>query len=237
MDRTHYPDADMDIYVHPVHAQEVGYYLMGVEDYRYAGGSGLLANSSSTRNTELFAMDEVDARDSSYAGGAIHDALKFIKTDASGQQLNVHLVLTISSPAETIRCTIDQLTFNHDLIAKSELQATSAAAKYDTRGKINKPWLSRQTSQQLFFERKVRYVGDSHCWTLPLDTKDVHPRGGESIRVPSPSWDPVLDNGWIMKAEGERLTPCYTVLASSMLLYKYICPSAQNRHTWTCLMR
>ncbi|KAF7985433.1 hypothetical protein HWV62_5161 [Athelia sp. TMB] len=258
LERTHYEHSDLDIYVHPGQGREVGVYLMDEEGYRYAGGSGLLASSSDTNNTELFSLDEMDAREGSYTGGSIFDVLQFFKHTSKGQRLDVHLILAMTSPIETImrfhsskslttislypkatfefetnqRCSLELAGRTPEQTENAELQATGAVLKYEGRGKSSVPWPQRTSSRSAFFIDKCRFVGDRFCWTQRLDL-------GGLVAVPFATtpgsrlyMDTVVNNGWIVKVTGDRLTTMYSIMTSKALRFDYICPNVDTRSAW-----
>ena len=60
LDCTHFKGSDMDLYVHSVHVQDIGIYLMKVEGYLYAGKSSLFpSRPSSTSSTDIFTIDQL----------------------------------------------------------------------------------------------------------------------------------------------------------------------------------
>lgn len=103
-ERTYYEESDIDVYVHPGHGQEVGVHLMKVEGYDYFGTCHHPSEVQVDGTGDIvdFSIDEIVARESSYLATSVHDVLRFGKIDSEGRRLNLHLVLTMSSPFETI---------------------------------------------------------------------------------------------------------------------------------------
>ncbi|KAF7985885.1 hypothetical protein HWV62_43764 [Athelia sp. TMB] len=102
LDRTFYENSDLDLYVHSVHAIEVGIHLMKMEGYVYLGGHASLLPASGTTDTDEFMVDEMEARETLYSAGAIHDVLRFMRPGPNGSRLNLQLILTITSCFETV---------------------------------------------------------------------------------------------------------------------------------------
>ncbi|KAF7969313.1 hypothetical protein HWV62_27749 [Athelia sp. TMB] len=102
LDRTFYEESDLDLYVHSAHGIEVGIHLMTLEGYVYLGGNDSTLPPTGTRDTEEFMVDEIEARETLYSAGAIHDVLRFTKLDLDGRRLHLQLILTITSCFETV---------------------------------------------------------------------------------------------------------------------------------------
>lgn len=63
--------------------------------------------------------------------------------------------------------------------------------------------LDHVARSQRFLLNEQRWVGDRHCWSIPLDTTGVTPRPVLSLSSEPFSWDPSTQNGWIMECEGD----------------------------------
>jgi hypothetical protein len=59
------------------------------------------------------------------------------------------------------------------------------------------------TRSERYLLNEKRWVGDRHCWSIPLDTTGVTPRPALSLSSERFSWDPSIQNGWIMECEGD----------------------------------
>ncbi|KAF7976990.1 hypothetical protein HWV62_4908 [Athelia sp. TMB] len=101
-ERMWYEDADMDLYAHPGFGREAGHHLMAIQGYQYMGGSRRRISPSQINDPEEFAIDELEARESSYAAIAVHDVLEFRRIDGDGRMRDIQLVITINSCFETI---------------------------------------------------------------------------------------------------------------------------------------
>lgn len=96
-----------------------------------------------------------------------------------------------------------------------------ALAKYGSRGW---PYRSRYNEVSARASLKIdqhRYVGDSACWVVNLNTDGVQLRTKLTPTSPIFTWDPVMENSWRMEGDGLYLYMKMCVVSMSLFRYCY----------------
>ncbi|KAH7916548.1 hypothetical protein BJ138DRAFT_1139306 [Hygrophoropsis aurantiaca] len=95
-----------------------------------------------------------------------------------------------------------------------------AMAKYSIRG-----WtlLSKVLpTNKLFKPYKMRSVGDSFTWTIPLDITGVQLRPALTPNSKIFTWDPVVHNSWKLKYGRTKMYADYRPVVSTRFRYNYL---------------
>lgn len=104
LDRSFYPESDMDLYINPGHCKEVGLWLMHREGYTLHT-EGITAGASFEELVESDSLTEPDDETfmaEMYGTKLIGDIFTFHITTASGETLNVQVILTVISAFHAI---------------------------------------------------------------------------------------------------------------------------------------
>jgi len=104
LDRTHYPDSDLDLYVNPGHGREVGQWLMEQEGYTFRGSRDLEDSDfeKAIKQDDDTVREDTHAYQGSYGTKSIQSVFTFQKSSSNNKKLIVQLVLTVLSAFHTI---------------------------------------------------------------------------------------------------------------------------------------
>ncbi|OJA21065.1 hypothetical protein AZE42_06812 [Rhizopogon vesiculosus] len=250
LDRTFYPNADMDLYVHPGHVREVLDYLVEREGYAFR------PNSTQPADYREIASDEWDGTEVRGEPFEREEELSLyydikgveavFSLDKCGPEglLKVQLIESEMSPFDTIinfhsTCVMNFIafdavyslypvaTFEHrntlQVWRARSLQDLDVMLKYDERGFT---WLcslavGTPLQKSPFYPSKSRTVGDRHTWKLTLPTQGIDLRPQMNPSSSLVQWDPVIFNGWSLEQEHEGMTTVYKPIKSAVLRYNY----------------
>ncbi|KAG2141376.1 uncharacterized protein EDB93DRAFT_1159358 [Suillus bovinus] len=262
LDRTFYPESDLDIYSHPGHVYEVldwiesfGYrfepHKYQEEDWR----SQVSAEWDGTQPRRLPPVEplwhsEDHVRSTRYSNiNEVYTFKRYVFIDEELVELQVQVIEAIHNPIDTIlkyhsTCVMNIITFDAAYsfypIAtfedRSALQIPGSRhrpdvlAKYIRRGwrvyTLLRPGDFAQPHESPFLPNVTRWVGDRHCWIVPLDTSGVELRPALSPTSRQFSWDPSTQNGWTMLAKrSSSVEMDSNLVATTMFRYNYIIPS------------
>ncbi|KAG2062926.1 hypothetical protein BDR04DRAFT_954237, partial [Suillus decipiens] len=216
MDRTCYPESDLDLYAHPGHVRELSEWLVSA-GYIFEPTQNVSANWDGT-------MTRVPQ---GQAGGLYHPAItaiffrRFVVINGEPVELKVQVIETTCNPIQTITkshstCVMNVITFDAaysfypiaTFEERSSLRIPASGAFPGALAKcikmgwriyaVFRPWDVARPSTSPFFPNETRWVGDRRCWSISLDTSGVQTRPALSPSSQQFSWDPSLYNGWIL---------------------------------------
>lgn len=168
----------------------------------------------------LQARDE--ARLSRYSNIAeVYTFKRLVVMDGEQVELQVQVIEAVNNPIDTIMryhstCVMNIITFDaaYSFYPIATFEDRSALkipgsrhrpdvlAKYIKRGwrvySMFGPGDLARPYDSPFLPNVTRWVGDRHCWTIPLDTSGVKLRTALSPSSEHFSWDPSTQNGWKM---------------------------------------
>ncbi|KAG1891198.1 hypothetical protein F4604DRAFT_398097 [Suillus subluteus] len=234
LDRSFYPESDLDLYAHPGHVYEALEWLESVgykfqpdawwrqQDWRdevSADWDGTARRISD--HGEMMIDFQPNMEYSEVAG--VYTFTRSVAIDTETVILKVQIIAAKCNPIQTITqfhstCVMNIITFDaaYSLYPVATFEERMAiqipgsnrldvVKKYVQRGwrvfAVFGP--EHVTHPQLFLLNEKRWVGDRHCWSIPLDTTGVTPRPALSLSSECFSWDPSIQNGWIMECEGD----------------------------------
>lgn len=232
LDRSFYPESDLDLYAHPGHVYEalewldsVGYKFQPESWQQQDWHDEVSADWDGTarrvdRHGEMMINHEPNMEYSDVAG--VYTFKRSVTMDTETVVLKVQIIATKCNPIQTITqfhstCVMNIITFNaaysfYPVATFEERMAIQipgsnqldAVAKYVQRGwRVYAVFGPEHAARpQLFLLDEKRWVGDRHCWSIPLDTTGVTPRPQLSISSEHFSWDPSIENGWTMECGG-----------------------------------
>ncbi|KAF9011197.1 hypothetical protein BDQ17DRAFT_1272684 [Cyathus striatus] len=218
LDRTYFEDADLDIFVHHIHSQEVGHWILA-EGYEFVPtviqSARLDKSNPSFEDVEGFSdlIESGSTEDeiSDYPlGSLVANVFTFQKEDKK-----VQLIGTIGSPMPCVlafHCTCVMNFFTHDRAYSLYPKATFISRKtvgVKARSKREKDGLKKYASRGwevitqecqirrselkgLFFLNKERHPRDEYCWQVPFSIEDIEPRY-------LCQHNPALYNSWVME--------------------------------------
>lgn len=79
-----------------------------------------------------------------------------------------------------------------------------------------------------FMAGEDRYIGDRACWVVNLNTTGVQPRTRITPTSPLFTWDPLMENTWILENDGTYLYMKFCVI--SLELFRYCYTISHPRH-------
>lgn len=249
LDRTFYPESDMDIYVHPGHVREVLDYLVEKEGYKFK------PDSTQPRDYREIVSDEWDGtqiRDEAldddelllyYQIRGVESVLSMEKRGPDGL-LKIQLIACKTSPFDAIinfhsTCVMNFIAFDAayslypvGTFEKREtlpvwrarpLHDLTVVIKYGERGFAWVSTLPSGTSPQNppFYPFTDRTVGDRYTWKLPLDTRGVALRSQMNPSSSVFQCDPVIYNGWALERVQHGMGTVYKTIRSSVFRYNY----------------
>lgn len=249
LDRTFYPESDMDLYVHPGHVREVLDYLVEREGYKFK------PDSTQPDDYREIVSDEWDGtkfRDESldldelllyYQIKGVESVLS-IEKDSPDGLLKIQLIACGNSPFDAIinfhsTCVMNFIAFDAayslypmGTFEKREtlsvwrarpLHDLTVEIKYGERGFAWLSTLSVGTSPQKppFYAFTDRTVGDRYTWKLPLDTRGVTLRSQMNPSSSVFQCDPVIYNGWALERVQHGVGTVYKTIKSSVFRYNY----------------
>ncbi|KAG1731509.1 uncharacterized protein EDB91DRAFT_721997 [Suillus paluster] len=248
LDRTFYPEADMDIYVHPGHVREVLDYLVEREGYKFKPDKTqpedyreIVSDEWDGTRIRALAPDD-DEFLQYYQIKGVQNVLSVEKRGLRGT-LKIQLIACETSPFETIvnfhsTCVMNFIAFDaaYSLypVATFEdkdtlsiwrarpLHDLTVVIKYGERGFRWLPTLpSTSTQTSPFHPFTDRTVGDQYTWRMSLDTEgvDLHPQMNSSSSLIQ--CDPVIYNGWSLEHIHDGMGTIYKTIKSTVFRYSY----------------
>ncbi|KAG1770282.1 hypothetical protein EV702DRAFT_1271103 [Suillus placidus] len=174
--------------------------------------------------------------------------------DGEHVELQIQVIETTNNPIDTIMryhstCVMNIITFDAAYsfypIAtfedRSALKIPGSRHRPDVLSKyIKRGWRVHtvfgpkdlaQPYESPFLPNVTRWVGDRHCWTVPLDTSGVKLRTALSPSSEQFSWDPSTQNGWTMLTKPSTRASLripemdVNLIATTVFRYNYIVPS------------
>ncbi|KAH0828580.1 hypothetical protein J3R83DRAFT_2851 [Lanmaoa asiatica] len=263
LDRTFYPDADLDLYTHPGHSFEVAQFLVEVEGYQF------ISRGEQEQNWKVAISNNWDGTEPRMSRGTtrlyplagINAVWTFTKTGINQQCLKIQIIEASSSPLEVIlefhsTCVMNFITsdaaYSLYPIATFEERsalgmptarsASTAIQKYVERGWriyfMLTPYDVAHPAESYFLPNRERWVCDKHTWKLPLDQTGVKGRPPLSPASAPLLFDPVLINGWNLKlSNGWEINgyECHSYpLQSTVFRYNYAIPNEGLLFTIRC---
>ncbi|KAG2123282.1 hypothetical protein DEU56DRAFT_830141 [Suillus clintonianus] len=263
LDRTFYPESDLDVYSHAGHVYEVLEWIESTgykfEPHKYQGEDWHDHVSpdwdGTVARTTRFIPTGEDVRSTRYSNIAeVYTFKRLVDIGGELVELQIQVIETICNPIDTIMkyhstCVMNIITFNaaYSFYPIATFEDRSAVkipgsrhrpdvlAKYVKRGwrvySVFRPKDIAQPYKSPFLPNVTRWVGDRHCWTIPLDTSGVGPRTASSPSSEQFSWDPSTQNGWIMKTMPAAMKGLsvpdmdYNPITTTIFRYNYIVPS------------
>lgn len=269
LDRSFYPESDLDLYAHPGHVYEALEWLESV-GYKFQPTSWQYQDWHDDVSTD---WDGTERRIDRHGQMTINLEPNMVYSDVAGVytftrpaamdtetvMLKVQIIATKCNPIQTITqfhstCVMNIITFDaaysfYPVTTFEERMAIQipgsnrldAVAKYVQRGwrvyavfgpeHVNHP--------KLFLLNEKRWVGDRHCWSIPLDTTGVTPRPALSLSSERFSWDPSIQNGWRMECEGDSATGHVPAMRTHLVMatvfrYNYSLPDLELAKVIRC---
>ncbi|KAG2126626.1 uncharacterized protein EDB93DRAFT_1097000 [Suillus bovinus] len=256
MDRN-YHASDLDLYAHPGHVHELSEWLVSVG---YVFEPTQHQHKDWHENVSA-GWDSTEKRfPRGQAGNLGHPAVtailfkRLVIVDGKPVELKVQVTETTCNPIETIlkshsTCVLNIITFDaaHSFYPmatfeeRMTLRIPQSGLCLDALGNcVKKGWrvytLFRpqdivQPSESPFFPNETRWVGDSRCWSILLDTSGVQSRPAPSPSSEQFSWDPSMHNGWRMSFKDAGTSPIIKVptmdahlVMTTAFRYNYIVP-------------
>jgi len=242
-DRSFYKESDLDIYVPLKFRERVGLWLLGV-GYKFVPGKKQQADFK-----EAVRDPKVVQNRASYFMRGVAAVFTFVKPSPSDAnvELKVQVIVAARTAMEIIlnfhsTCVMNVISYNKafslyplgTLAQRQSLKCATdgpnqepAIEKYETRGWKMITNIDPKLPGSQAFATKARYVGDSHCWTVPLNTQGVKPPTGWTRRSTPFTRDPVEASNWVLA----DLSPqsgliggamCFKVMSHPKLfLYQY----------------
>ncbi|KAG8221622.1 hypothetical protein J3R82DRAFT_1900 [Butyriboletus roseoflavus] len=246
LDRSFYPEADLDLYTHPGHSFEVARFLVEAEGYHFApreqqGEDWKVAIGNDWDGTESRIFVGVEGE---YPLGGIKTVWTFQKTGVNQQRLKIQIIEAASSPLEAIlefhsTCVMNFITSNaayalypfatfeegSSLGMPSARGSPEAIQKYVQRGWriyfMPTPYDMEHPKKSPFLLDQVRWVGDKQH----TGVKERTPLSPASAPL---TFDPVLCNGWKLRLiRGHILNgyECHSYpLQTTVFRYNYAIP-------------
>ncbi|KAJ3527305.1 hypothetical protein NM688_g8146 [Phlebia brevispora] len=181
--RTTYPDSDLDLYVHRDHRLLVGQYLLD------AGYTFMHNRNQAPDFLEAASEDFIDSVTGDYSRMY---GVATVFTFQNAEFKTVQVILAVSSPLAVIllyhsTCVLNIVTYNMafclypratlgdrcSLVLRSdEVLDPSVMRKYVKRG--FQFAISTRQEDVAFLPGQLRWLGDSHCWTIPLNASMIN---------------------------------------------------------------
>ncbi|KAH6916753.1 hypothetical protein BKA70DRAFT_1090499 [Coprinopsis sp. MPI-PUGE-AT-0042] len=251
MDRTFYPESDMDLYTPPCHVLEVGEWILS-EGYTYKPTERRPDFHEAAKGP--FPDDYEPETD--YPASGIAALFEFQKGEGQVVQLIAakhspfHSIMTFHSTCVMNFITYEAAyslypgpTFDHRITLTSREAGESqlrGIAKYTRRG-----WTATDNAYYLpnkyrdaFLLDVPRWVKDSHTWRIPLKALDVPPRRTTPTSLPLEG-DPAVANSWRLTSKSTGKTPVAinsttgNFFVSECLQYRYMFADKQLQWTVT----
>ncbi|KAG2130045.1 hypothetical protein BD769DRAFT_1355817 [Suillus cothurnatus] len=242
LDRTFYPEADMDLYVHPGHTREVLDFIVEREGYRFKPHS---RQRLDYREIVPHEWDGTQDR-----GKPLHYRIKGVKSVFSFEKhgpecpLKIQIIECAASPFDTIinfhsTCVMNFITFDaaYSLypVATFEERNTlqvwrerpfhdlTVVNKYSERGFTWFSTLTASTFSQVssFHASEDRTVGDRYTWKVALNIQGVDLRPPMNSSSSIFQCDPVIYNGWSLLERDEGIITVYNPIESTLFRYNY----------------
>lgn len=220
-DRTFYPESDLDLYLPPTSDKQVLQWLT-LHGYQFVP-SGKQPRDLDKAISHSRDIDDDDWSDYDTPEKKVVQAVyTFIKAAPAGEdvELKIQCIVARNTPMEAIlsfhsTCVMNVISYemayclypratlheHHTLVSGEEASPTRPAAllKYSGRGfEIMVVDRGRLPAGSLFAE-DMRYMGDSQCWTVTLDTVGIQAFSWPISGQPLLSCDPVSATSWHQK--------------------------------------
>ncbi|KAF8431605.1 hypothetical protein L210DRAFT_3651003 [Boletus edulis BED1] len=247
LDRTFYPESDLDLYTHPGHSFEVAQFLVEVEGYHYVPREyqtkdWKVATKSYWDGTERRAVAQ-GTSPHAYTKPGIRAVSTFKKHSLNQEYLTVQIIEASSSPFESILGFHSTCVMN--FISSDAAYSLYPTATFENRASLGMP-SSRSTPTAIekyikrgwriyyiptpnnlaFFIEQARWVHDEHTWRLPLNQTGIEKRPPLSPTSAPLGFDPVLFNGWKLRIPERQETvggyECYYYpVRTTLFRYNY----------------
>ncbi|KAG9311289.1 hypothetical protein JVU11DRAFT_8377 [Chiua virens] len=225
LDRSFYPESDLDLYTHPGHTFELAQFLVQVERYTFVPTghqptdwrTAIPEKWDGTQKRVRMEWDEDEPLE--YPLKGITGVFTFQKPSPSEGTLKVQVIEAAASPVEAIlhfhsTCVMNLISSDAayalypmaTLVERTGLgmprgaSAHEAIAKYIARGwRIYfspRPSDLAYSSDPPFLLDQPRWVGDKHTFVIPFDQNGVQPRPTLSPGSEPLTFDPVRCYGW-----------------------------------------
>ncbi|KAI0745564.1 hypothetical protein C8Q76DRAFT_605408, partial [Earliella scabrosa] len=232
--RTRYPDAGLDVFVHKCHRQEVGRWLL-------QAGYQFVPRPHQDSDFEAAVLDTISiSPDGFYALDGISSMLTFVRKCHDDIETKVQMVVAENAPMEVILSTHSTCVMNvinsktaYCLFPRATLEErqsllscssrgiyrnrNAALAKYAQRGykiTFHVPPETLSPRRQTF-QLGWRWLDDENSWVLPLDVVgvDLSPPGQDSSAICNWRMQYGTNRGAVMH---------FNVLESDVLRYRYL---------------
>jgi len=240
-DRTFYPESDLDLYVPKQSDRKVISWLT-LNGYKFVPGTGQpldLEEAIIQSHPDAGA----DAPQMAYDSGNMQAVFTFSKPSirAHDADLKVQCIISKIAPLELIlkfhsTCVINVISFDkayalypratlhehRSLVCVMQPAPSQPAAlqKYADRGFTIVTNITGLVDPA--FHVGVRYMGDSMCWTLPLDMQNLEPNWQVSMPPSTPlSQDPACAASWELIANRSYVKVNFRVWRSPHLYWNY----------------
>ncbi|KAK7682829.1 hypothetical protein QCA50_014213 [Cerrena zonata] len=211
-DRSYYPESDLDIYADFKHRIEVGEFLFK-EGYEFKPER----EQSHDFHTAVSAYQPPPFDNYEFKG--VCAVLTFIKKWDDGKAVKAQMIVTKNNPMEAIlgfhsTCVMNVIscdmayslypnaTFEErtSLICGSGYEESKEVAydKYRSRGWDVDDCFDYTYLDTAYHTTAFRWIGDTHCWSIPLDTSFI------TARIPLLSGskpiicDPIVISNWVL---------------------------------------
>ncbi|KAK7696092.1 hypothetical protein QCA50_000735 [Cerrena zonata] len=216
-DRSFYPESDLDLYVHVQFAKEVGIFLLE-DGYVFAPNS-----VQEDDFAEISDEQTIRSLPSSYTFKGVSCVFTFEKKHhSSGEPLKVQLIVGTHCPMEVIlyfhsTCVMNVISFEtaYSLYPKATFEKRqslvcpgtgrdedAALQKYENRGwtmaTTDLTWARDLEPCFHIVYHRVRFMGDSFCWTIPLDISMIPDRLDPGEGSPRLLKDPAAATSWTL---------------------------------------
>ena len=97
-------------------------------------------------------------------------------------------------------------------------------SKYAVRGwrSLSNFYPHERSAERIFHVNQHRFVGDSKCWVIPLDTTGLELRPALTPVSERFVWDPVQYNSWVLTMQNGKMFLAYHVLKPTLFRYTYL---------------
>ncbi|TDL21038.1 hypothetical protein BD410DRAFT_771825 [Rickenella mellea] len=248
LDRSFYSDSDLDLYVYPHHAIDVGNWVMkhGGMEYTFKP----ILNQHAEFRVAALARPEWsgDEEDEDYKMEGARNLLNFVSADKA-KPLTVQIIVTEEAPLETIfkfhsTVVMNAITFRAAYSPFPNLTFEKRASvvirrsalefvldKYRNRGyeilnglpAIFAKYRGKKSRYMAFF--RDRHMDDKLSWVLPLNMDGIE-WPTVSRNTPQLAFDPFAVNGWTVCEDDDYEMPAFShaVVHQDTLTFRYICP-------------
>ncbi|EDR15939.1 uncharacterized protein LACBIDRAFT_301449 [Laccaria bicolor S238N-H82] len=245
LDRSHYADSDLDVFVFAGTVREIGRWLINHEGYSFTPRpeqspefeKAAVEMSPVPGEPEAFEVHEAEYRSTGIIG--VHSFSK-------APDLTIQLITTRRTPMDCIlrfhsTCVMNVIAFDaayslypratFDLrrglsLAHISPREAKALAKYGARGWVihSTIWPHEEdTLKPLFKVDVLRRMIDRDSWVIPFDTTDITLRSPFNLSSPPFTEDPAAFSSWTLCGRTSlEYDMSYRFLSSTILKYDYV---------------